>query len=188
MSDKGNKQKFIFLHKTSSHIGVFFQLPFAVCRQSLTEAKQRNEKLRIQLLHSTPHRRSNTPWRLRQLVWPCSVDMLLTFGSWTQSQRTIFEAVQGSREGKKGGKNSSSFPTSGEWREQVWLSPRQCWQSQLTRVRYRELFAQERDSELLDDPHLLLVNVHQDQDIFTVAKDIYVYFVCLDATNFWLEF
>jgi hypothetical protein len=32
--------------------------------------------------------------------------------------------------------------------------------------RYRELFAQERDSPELENPHILLINPHKDEDIF----------------------
>lgn len=35
---------------------------------------------------------------------------------------------------------------------------------------FRELFAQSRDSPILDDPYLMLINAHEDNGIFTVPE------------------
>eukprot|EP01126_Amoeba_proteus_P055454 TRINITY_DN6887_c0_g3_i3.p1 TRINITY_DN6887_c0_g3~~TRINITY_DN6887_c0_g3_i3.p1 ORF type:complete len:1928 (-),score=499.26 TRINITY_DN6887_c0_g3_i3:166-5883(-) len=38
---------------------------------------------------------------------------------------------------------------------------------------YREVFAQERDSTILNNPYLMLVDVHKEEDIFRITEDVY---------------
>lgn len=37
--------------------------------------------------------------------------------------------------------------------------------------KYRELYAQDRKNKILDDPHLMMINAHQNADIFQYVQE-----------------
>ena len=37
--------------------------------------------------------------------------------------------------------------------------------------KYRELYAQDRKNKILDDPHLMMINAHQNADIFQFVQE-----------------